>query len=62
MRWAVKDDFWSPNAMSLAALRKKGDDGRTKFQKILAAKEREAPVMKPGVIDMAAIRAMVAVN
>lgn len=62
MKWAVKDSFWAPNAMSLAALRKKGDDGRTKFQKILAAKEREMPVVKSGVLDMAAIRAMVAIN
>ena len=61
MRWAIKDDFWAPNTMSLAALRKKGDDGRTKFQKILAAKERAIPTTRP-VLDMDAIRAMVAVN
>jgi hypothetical protein len=41
MRWAAQDDFWSSNAMSLAGLRKKGGDGRNKFQKILAAMERE---------------------
>ena len=48
MRWAVKDEFWAPNAMSLAALRKKGDDGRTKFQKILAAKERQVAPQSGG--------------
>ncbi|SCY45029.1 hypothetical protein [Desulfoluna spongiiphila] len=35
--WACRDDFWGPNAKSLAALRKKGEDGTTKFQKIYTA-------------------------
>lgn len=39
MRFAVRDDFWAKNALSLCGLRKKGPDGRTKFQKILAAME-----------------------
>lgn len=41
MRWAVKDDFWQTNALSLASLRKK-TDGLTKFQKILSSKEAES--------------------
>jgi hypothetical protein len=41
MRWAVADDFWSSNVLSLASLRKKKEaGGQTKFQKILAAYER----------------------
>lgn len=39
MRFAVRDNFWAKNALSLCCLRKKGPDGRTKFQKILAAME-----------------------
>ncbi len=34
MSWAVRDDFWSGNLFSLAALRKKSDNGLTKFQNI----------------------------
>lgn len=41
LRWAVKDDFWQRNVLSIASLRKKSD-GLTKFQKILAAKEDSA--------------------
>ena len=41
MRWAVTDDFWQTNALSLASLRKK-TDGLTKFQKILSSKEAES--------------------
>lgn len=37
MNWAVLDDFWSKNALSLAGLRAKNGDGRTKFQKIMAS-------------------------
>lgn len=41
MRWAVADEFWSSNVLSLASLRKKKEaGGQTKFQKILAAYER----------------------
>lgn len=40
MRWAVKDEFWTANARSLAALRKKGNNGLTKFQNIFEAYER----------------------
>jgi len=34
MRWAVDDDFWAPNVLSLAGLRKK-KDGVMKIQKII---------------------------
>ena len=48
MRWAVRDGFWSKNALSLAGLRKRSD-GLTKFQKILARFEEEkAPTPRPG--------------
>lgn len=40
MRFAVSNSFWAKNALSLCGLRKKGADGRTKFQKILAAMEQ----------------------
>jgi len=36
LRWAIKDEFWSGNVLSLAGLRKK-KDGLTKFQKIKAS-------------------------
>lgn len=64
MRWAVKDDFWASNAVSLAALRKKGDDGRTKFQKIMAAKDRSVPTphMPGAMLTAEQIKAMCAVN
>jgi len=62
MRWAIKDEFWTPNVMSLAALRKKGDDGRTKFQKILAAKDRESIPQAHRPLTAAQVQAMCAVN
>ena len=40
LRWAVQDDFWSSQVYSLASLRR-AKDGLTKFQKILAACEKE---------------------
>lgn len=43
MGWAAIDDFWSKNALSLAGLRTKNGDGRTKFQKILAAMDKKKP-------------------
>jgi hypothetical protein len=42
MLWAVKDEFWQKNVLSLAALRKKNADGVMKFQQILARYESEA--------------------
>lgn len=41
MHWAVKDQFWHKNVLSLAALRKKNADGVMKFQQILARYECE---------------------
>ncbi len=40
MRWALKDDFWSDQVLSLGALRRK-KDGLTKFQTIYARWERD---------------------
>lgn len=40
MRWAVEDEFWSPNARSLAGLRKKGSNGLMKIQNIVEAQSR----------------------
>jgi hypothetical protein len=41
LRWAVTDEFWADNVLSLASLRKRREaGGQTKFQKILAAYER----------------------
>lgn len=62
LRWAANDEFWSSNAMSLAGLRKKGPDGRTKFQKILAAYERGGRSGsgggggKPSIVDVPRFR------
>lgn len=36
LKWAVKDDFWEKNVLSLAGLRKK-TNGLTKFQKIASS-------------------------
>ena len=49
MRWAVRDSFWSKNALSLAGLRKKRD-GLTKFQRVLARFEDD---QSPGQQDTA---------
>ena len=62
MRWAIKDSFWAPNAMSLGNIRAKGDDGRTKFQKILAAKDREVIPQGHVPLTAAQIQQMCAVN
>lgn len=40
LKWAIKDDFWSSNVISLASLRKKSS-GLTKFQKVANSYERE---------------------
>lgn len=43
LRWAVKDDFWSKNVLSLASLRKKSrNNDLTKMQNIYASWERNA--------------------
>ena len=42
LRWAVSDDFWSTNVLSLAGIRKQSKNGETKFQNILAAYHRRA--------------------
>ena len=34
--WAVKDEFWARNLLSLTSLRKRGRNGETKFTNILA--------------------------
>jgi len=34
VRWAVKDDFWANNVLSLVGLRRKNKEGITKFQNI----------------------------
>lgn len=41
LRWALRDEFWSSQVLSLSALRRK-KDGLTKFQKIVAAYDRES--------------------
>jgi len=43
LNWAVKDDFWSTNILSLAGLRKKGSNGEMKFQNLLASFQRSKP-------------------
>ena len=35
LEWAVNDDFWSPNIVTLTGLRKKSTNGSTKFQNML---------------------------
>jgi len=35
LEWAVADDFWSPNIVTLTGLRKKSTNGSTKFQNML---------------------------
>jgi hypothetical protein len=59
MRWAVKDDFWSANARSLAQLRKPGRNGLSKFQSIYAAWRKETGCGDDDVPigDMKALRA-----
>ncbi|WP_321404537.1 helix-turn-helix domain-containing protein [Maridesulfovibrio sp.] len=43
LRWAVKDDFWAKNVLSLASLRKKSkNNDLTKMQNIFASWERNA--------------------
>jgi hypothetical protein len=41
LRWARKNGFWSRNLLSLGSLRKKGDDGMSKYDKIRASMETE---------------------
>jgi hypothetical protein len=41
LKWAVKDDFWSGNVLSLASLRK-SKNGTTKFQKIANSFKRDS--------------------
>lgn len=40
LRWAVGDEFWSTNILSLAGLRKQSKNGETKFQNLMAAYSR----------------------
>lgn len=41
LRFAVEDEFWKDNLLSLSQLRKKGDHGLTKFEMIQAKMERK---------------------
>jgi hypothetical protein len=41
LNWAAKDSFWSTNVLSLAGLRKKQNNGETKFQNIYASFKRK---------------------
>jgi len=43
LRWAVKDDFWNAQVLSLASLRKKSNNGLTKFQNIANAYDNSLP-------------------
>lgn len=40
-RWAVEDDFWSTNFFSLASLRKKSDNGATKFANMASKYDKQ---------------------
>lgn len=44
--WAVQDDFWSKNVLSLAGLRKKGQNGEMKFVNLYASYKRSLPKRK----------------
>lgn len=41
LSWAAKDSFWSTNVLSLAGLRKKQNNGESKFQNIYASYKRK---------------------
>lgn len=41
LEWGMNDEFWKSNLYSLAALRKKGKNGLTKFQNVANGYERE---------------------
>lgn len=43
LRWAQKDDFWKGQIYSLAGLRKKSNNGLTKFQNLSNAYDKEKP-------------------
>jgi hypothetical protein len=36
LTWAVNDDFWAPNIITITGLRKKSKNGATKFQNMLS--------------------------
>lgn len=46
LEFVQRDDFWRPNALSLAALQKKGGNGLPKLQNILQAMDRETREQK----------------
>jgi hypothetical protein len=41
--WAMTDEFWSPNVLSLVGLRSRSKNGRTKFENIQTGMDREVP-------------------
>ena len=47
IKWAVKDDFWSNNILSLHGLRKKSGNGLTKFQNIANGYEKSKIMVIP---------------
>jgi len=49
-RWAVKDDFWSIAFFSLAPLRKKSDNGATKFANMAARYDSEPGNAEPEIL------------
>jgi phage replication O-like protein O len=46
LRWAINDDFWSLQILSLGGLRKKGKNGEMKFVNLLASKAKQVSDMK----------------
>lgn len=51
IRWAVKDEFWGDNVISLAALRNKKNGGQTKFQKIAVKCDAENKPQNPNELN-----------
>lgn len=41
LQWAIKDEFWTYQVLSLASLRKPGRNGEMKFVNILASREKQ---------------------
>lgn len=40
LEWAIQDDFWTTNILSLASIRRKGKNGQMKFVNIFSSYER----------------------
>lgn len=46
LQWAVQDDFWARQLISLAAIRKKSKNGASKFKNLFAAYKANQPKKK----------------